>query len=241
MWSPDRRSRDARGRRPRKAGAVIALLACLGLAACTPADATSATPTAEPAEVTPLPANGELAAGTYLVTGFTVLFEITVPDGWHSGEWFVWSDVHDEYGVAVNFGTPGFVPTDACAWRGHIAEVGPSAKDFAEAMAAQTSTATTPAVDMDFGGLPALEFDHWVEDGIDVSACDGDQICLHSYVAYECNRWHSLADENETYRVVELNGERAVIARLESGPAVPELVEQSRAVFDSIDFVVPEQ
>ncbi len=241
MWSSDRRSRAALGPRSRKAGAIVAVLACIGLAACTAADATSPTPTAASPTPAPLPAGGELDAGTYLVTGFTVPFEITVPDGWHSGEWFVWSDVPDEFGVAVNFQTPGFVPTDACAWRGSIVEVGPSPEDFADAMAAQASTATTPAVEVSVGGRPGLEFDHRVEDAVDIDHCDEAKICLHSYVSHTCNRWHSAVDERETYRVVDLNGERAVLAMLESGPVPPALIEEARAVFDSIEFVVPHE
>ncbi|WP_461172311.1 hypothetical protein M1D93_15130 [Arthrobacter sp. Z1-9] len=34
----------------------------------------------------PLPDSGDIDAGTYLVTGFTVPFEVTVPDGWSTGD-----------------------------------------------------------------------------------------------------------------------------------------------------------
>ena len=38
--------------------------------------------TAEARTVAPFPESGDIDAGTYLVTGYTVPFEITVPDGW---------------------------------------------------------------------------------------------------------------------------------------------------------------
>ena len=63
--------------------------------------------TAEAATVSSLPESGELDPGTYLVTGFTVPFEITVPDGWESGGWFVFKDpTPEEAEVAVNFQVP---------------------------------------------------------------------------------------------------------------------------------------
>ena len=40
------------------------------------------TPTAEADTVAPFPESGDLDAGTYLVTGYPVPFEVTVPDGW---------------------------------------------------------------------------------------------------------------------------------------------------------------
>ena len=170
------------------------------------------------------------------MNGFTVPFEITVPDGWKSGGWFVYKDVSEEAGVAVNFQVPGYVPTDACDWKGAIVEVGPSPEAFAAAMAAQTSTATTPAVEVMVGGLPGLEFDHSVESDVDINDCDEGKICLHSDIADNCARWHSSVDSHETYRVVDLHGERAVIAVLGYGAVEPALTQEARAVFDSIEF-----
>ncbi len=48
--------------------------------------------------------------------------------------------------------------------------------------------------------------------------------------------------ERETYRVVDLNGERAVIAVGHCDESVdPALIEEARAVFDSIEFVGPDE
>ena len=47
-------------------------------------------------------------------------------------------------------------------------------------------------------------------------------------------------NEHETYRVVDLYGERVVIAVLDPGSIDPALTEEARAVFDSIEFVAPD-
>ena len=50
------------------------------------------------------------------------------------------------------------------------------------------------------------------------------------------------AGERATYRVVDLNGERAVIELGQSDQSIdPALIEESRAVFDSIEFVRPDE
>ena len=239
MWA-NRRSRATHGGRSHVAFAVT-LLACISLAACTDAGTGAPASTPKTEAVAPLPEPSpdeilEIDAGTYLVNGFTVPFEITVPAGWMSGGWFVYKDVSEEEGVAVNFQVPGYVPTDACAWKGTITEVGPSLEAFASAMAAQTSTATTPAVEVMVGGMPGLEFDHSVERDVDINDCDERKICLHSDSADNCARWHSSVDSHETYRVVDLNGERAVIAVFGYGSVDSALTEEARAVFDSIEF-----
>jgi hypothetical protein len=224
----------------RQVGVAVALLACVGLAACTSAEAPIPASTADAATVSSLPESGELEPGTYLVTGFTVPFEITVPDGWESGGWFVFKEISEEAGVAVNFLVSGFVPTDACAWKGAIVEVDPSPEAFAAAMAAQTSTTTTPAVEITLGGFSGMEFDHTVESEIDILECDERKICLHSDSASNCGRYHSSVSEHETYRVVDLNGEPVVTAVLTTGPVEPALTEEARAVFDSIEFAPDE-
>lgn len=234
MWTSLRRSGATPVTRSQRVGVAVALLACIGLSACAAADSPAPASSAEAPAATPLPASGELEPGTYLVTSFTVPFEITVPEGWESGEWFIYKD--GSVFVAVNFQAPGYVPTDACLWRGALAEVDPSPEAFAEAMVAQTSTETTDPVRVMVGDFSALEFDHWVANDIDISTCDEAHICLHTYQANACDRWHDSVNEHETYRVFDLNGERAVIAVLESGVVEPALTAEARAVFDSIEF-----
>ncbi len=81
--------------------------------------------------VAPFPQNGDLDAGTYLVTGYTVPFEVTVPDGWETGDGanlFKDDPNHPEDGAVFLVFWPGdHVPTDACAWQGALVQVGPTA------------------------------------------------------------------------------------------------------------------
>ena len=84
MWTSTRRTRAAHATRSRQVGVAVALLACVGLAACTAAETPSPASTTEADTIAPFPASGVLDAGTYLVTRYPVPFEITVPDGWES-------------------------------------------------------------------------------------------------------------------------------------------------------------
>ena len=104
-------------------------------------------------------------------------------------------------------------------------------------MAAQTSTVSTRPVEVAVGDYSGFEFDHSIEGDVDITACDDDKICVHAEQSYVCSRWYSSVTERETYRVVDLNGERAVIAVGQfHEPINPELTREARAVFDSIVF-----
>jgi hypothetical protein len=129
------------------------------------------------------------------------------------------------------------VPKDACAWQGALVELDPSAEAFVEAMTAQTSTASTPPVKVVVGDYSGFEFDHSIEGGADIMACDDGKFCVHSESPVMCARWYTGVTERETYRVVDVNGERAVLAVGQFHESVnPELTREARAVFDSIVF-----
>ncbi|MFY9636128.1 MAG: hypothetical protein WAL27_15510, partial [Cellulosimicrobium cellulans] len=131
-------------------------------------------PTAEASDILSLPDSGDIAAGTYLVTDFTVPFEITVPDGWSTPDGDgLGKDDPDHPGegaVFLTFWLADYVPTDACAWQGALVKPDPSAKAFVDAMTAQTSTASTPPVEVVVGDYSGFEFDHAVEGAVDITA-----------------------------------------------------------------------
>jgi hypothetical protein len=191
--------------------------------------------------VPPLPDSGDIDAGTYLVTSFAENFEITVPDGWASEDGGGLGkddpDHPDERAVFVGWWPSSRVPTDACAWQGALVEVDPSAKAFVDAIMAQTSTASTPPVEVMVGDYRGVEFDLSVEGDVDIKACDNGQFCVHSEYSNFCTRWYSSAAERETYRVVNLDGQRAMFWMVQFHESInPELTREARAVFDSIAF-----
>jgi hypothetical protein len=196
----------------------------------------------EASVVPPLPDSGDTDAGTYLVTSYTEPFEITVPDGWSTtddGDGLSKDDPDhpDEGAVVVAWWPADYVAMDACAWQGALADVGPSAEAFVDAMTAQTSTASTPPVEVVVGDYSGFEFDHSIEGDVDITACDRGKFCIHSGFSNECSRWYSTQDERETYRVVDLNGQRAVVWVTRFHESIdPELTREARAVFDSIVF-----
>ncbi|MHA7145079.1 hypothetical protein ACX80U_10220 [Arthrobacter sp. TmT3-37] len=86
-----------------------------------------------------------------------------------------------------------------------------------------------------------FEFDHSIEGDVDITACDRDDFCIHSEFSNECSRWYSTQNGRETYRVVNLNGQCAVIWVVRSDePINPELTNEAPAVFDSIVFTSDE-
>ncbi|WAJ34374.1 hypothetical protein OUO20_05415 [Arthrobacter sp. FX8] len=126
---------------------------------------------------------------------------------------------------------------DACKWRGALSDDGPSAEAFVHAMAAQSSTTSTPPTKIMVGDYSGFEFDHSVESSVDINACDGGKLCIHSGSRNDCSRWYSTQSEHETYRVVDLGGQRAVVAVAHIDESInPALMSEARAVFDSIVF-----
>ncbi|MFS2090341.1 hypothetical protein [Paenarthrobacter nicotinovorans] len=236
---------------------AVALIGCLGgceyesddaslPSASSPWEARSVSPLPENPDtrtVPPLPESGDIDAGTYLVpvAGYKEPFEITVPGGWVAldGNSLGKDDPEhpDEWAVYLTLGSANRVAQDACTWRGALADVGPSAEAFIRAMAAQSSTASTPPVKVMVGDYPGFEFDHSVEDSVDINACDGGELCIHAIHTQACSRWYSTKNEHETYRVVDLDGRRAVVEVGYIDKSInPELMREARGVFDSIVF-----
>ncbi len=246
MWTSIRRSRAAHATRSRRVGVAAALLACVGLAACTAVEAPSPASTAGADTIEPFPQSGALA-GTYLVTRYPVPFEITVPDGWvtYNGAELGRDDpdLPDEWNVFLTFYPATHVPTDACAWQGTLVEIDPKAEALVDAMAAQASTVTTPPVKAIVGDYSGFEFDHAAESGVDFTACNGGKLCIRSNSAQTCTEHpYTTRGERATYLVVDLNGERAVIELGQSDPSIdPALIKEGRAIFDSIEFVEPDE
>ena len=239
-----RRSRDTLA----AGGVAVAVVACVGLAACTAAESPSPASTAEADTIAPYPPpeSGVMDPGTYLVTGYPVPFEFTVPDGWETfdgaGVGKDDPDLPDSWNATVLFYPAQYVPTDACAWQGTLVQIDPTAGAFVDAMTAQASTVSTPPVKVVVGDYSGFEFDYAVESDVDFTDCDGGRLRLLGFGAgLQRTRVHR-EGERETYLVVDLNGERAVIAVGQSHESMdPALIEEARAIFDSIVFVGPDE
>lgn len=224
----------------RHLGIAVAILMCAALGACTAAPPPTSVTTATPAEAVTLPAGDvDLGAGTYLFDGFGVLLEVTVPEGWSWAKDRVLSkDAGDPAGVFVWFGHASYVPTDACQWPSEMADVGPSVEAFADALSAQTSTAMTEPREITVGRYSGIEFDFSVEGVAGLDDCSGSKICIHSE-SPSCTRWyHASVAQRETYRVIDLDDERAILTFGEFDDTTnAALVNEAQAVFDSITFV----
>ena len=84
------------------------------------------------------------------------------------------------WNVAVTFYPVTHVPTDACAWKGALVQIDPTAEAFVDAMTAQASTVSTPAVEVMVGDYSGFEFDHAAESDVDITDCDDGKLCIYS-------------------------------------------------------------
>ena len=89
--------------------------------------------------------------------------------------------------VFLTFWPAHYVPTDACAWQGALVQIDPTAEAFVDAMTAQTSTVSTPPVEVMVGDYSGFEFDHAAESDVDITDCDGGKLCIYSDSAQDCN------------------------------------------------------
>jgi len=225
----------------RQLALAVALLIFAGLSGCTAVQPPTAAPETEDAAVMSMPHEGALDPGTYLVDTFDVPFNVTVPEGWDIlGGWRLIKSVGDEQGVFLTFLNAGYVPADACGWPGTLAQIEPSIEGFADALAVQKSTTTTVPTQISVGDYRALEFDLAVEGDVDIDDCSSAHVCIHSE-ASSCTRWYTSVTERETYRVVDLDGSRAILSVGQYDDEVDAAVmDEAWAVFDSIEFVTNE-
>jgi hypothetical protein len=222
--------------RMRRMGVALVVLIGVGLSGCTAAQSPTSAGTAPAAEVLPL-VDGNLSAGTYLASVFTVPFEITVPAGWHYSPDGGLLEKGDTF---VKFDTPSSVPTDACQWYGTLEKVGPAVEDFAialDAASATTMTEPTPIAVSDFRGL---QFDLAIEPGVALEDCDESHVCIHSEGSGCSRYYHESVNQRETYRVLDVKGDRAIITVGQWDDVDHELTEEAREVFESIAFVSDE-
>jgi hypothetical protein len=225
---------------------TIALIGCLGGCEYESNDASlpsASSPVTEARTVSPLPESGDIDAGTYLVpvAGYKEPFEITVPDGWFTldGQSLGKDDPDHpaEWAVYLTLSPADYMSMDACTWTGALADVGPSAEAFVKAMAAQSWTVSTPPIEVMAGDYSGVEFDHSVEGDVDFKSCGAGRLGIHSESNVTCSRWYLTQNEHETYRVVDLEGQRAVVSVGYIDELInPVLMGEARAVFDSIVF-----
>jgi hypothetical protein len=172
------------------------------------------------------------------VTGFIVPFEVTVPEGWRVVDgWRLNREVDGRREVFLTFLNPAYVPADGCAWSTPVPGVEPSIEGFVDALVAQKSTTTSVPTEVMVGDYRALEFDYSVESGIENQDCRAGHVCVYAETPGDCASWYMSVLQRETYRVVDLHGERAVLSVGENDDVTdPALMQEAHAVFDSIVF-----
>lgn len=160
-----------------------------------------------------------------------------MPAGWH---YTAEGGLLEKGNTFVKFDTPSYVPSDACQWYGTLREVGPTVEDFAMALDAASSTTMTKPTPVAVSDFRGLQFDLAVEPGIKLEDCDESHVCIHS-VGSGCSRYyHQSANQRETYRVLDMEGDRAIMTVGQWDDVDQASTDEARAVFDSITFVTDE-
>jgi hypothetical protein len=131
----------------------------------------TATPSAEPTEVSRLPNSGPIEPGTYLLGPTTM--RITVPSGWDAG--FGGFDIrkHRDQPNEVGLSSSDEIRVfeDACATDVTPPPTGPSAEDLVAALQAQDNSDVSEPVDVTVDGHSGVRIDITAPEGLDIASC----------------------------------------------------------------------
>jgi hypothetical protein len=198
------------------------------LAVASSACATTATvsPTPRPTPI-PTPAGGE---EQLTVTGLPLSVTVTLPPGWEA-EGSLVSRSTEEAGTAMSVSVwlVQSVYRDPCRWRGALLEVGPTAGELADALAAQPTRRARQSV-VKLGELTA----HWITMRVpgdaDLASCDEG----------EFRSWESRAHDgpgqiDEVY-VIDVGGTRVVVDAAYFPDASSEEIAEIHRIVGSMRF-----
>lgn len=220
-------------------GAAFVLLLCAAVSGCAttaPAAVPASAASEEPPPLFTGVTGDVVDAGTYVVSGFDIPFEITLDDGWTQYEDFAL--IKDD-AVFVSFWSPTHTPAEACDWNGTFQQIEPDADAFLDALVRQTSTSVSDPRGTMVSGYVGWEVEVALEPGIDPADCTRDIACLHSQGSGSCGRYFAHATEQDTIRILDLDGELAILTVGQFHDPGEELRADAWRVFDSIAFQTP--
>ena len=203
-------------------------LATLVLAMACSACATTATvaPTPRPTP-SPTPAGGE---EQLTVSGLPLSVTVTLPPGWEADGSVVSRSTQDAgTSMSVSVGLVQSVYGNPCRWRGAVVEVGPTAAELANALAAQPMRRARQAV-VKLGELTA----HWITMRVpgdaDLASCDEGE-----FRSWE-SRAHDGPGQIDEIYVVDVGGTRVVIDAAYFPDASSEEIAEIHRIVGSMRF-----
>lgn len=205
----------------------------------------SASPTATPVAVRPLPPHGSAALdpGTYTVevpgsdvSGSGVTATLSIGDGWTSGGWYIMNP--PDFTKDVSFWTVGNVNADACDWGGTLPDppIGPTVDDLVAALDAQAHTRMSAPVDIVVGGYLGKRVTMKTTALLD---CPGvDTFVMWVDPSGDPGRGLIPSGPRDRVWILDVDGHRVVIVTSQGVPEDTDATATVAAVIDSLRFEV---
>jgi len=159
--------------------------------------------------------------------------ELDLPAGFSGNDAWVWVNADMEKGWGAITLTPiGDVYLDPCTPADGAQKVGRSVRDFANALAAQKVTTTTRPVPVSLDGHEGVYLELSVPNGFDVTSCRNEQLTLWT------GQEEAAMDPGQVsrYWVVDLDGQRVVLAVYTNADATNETVGRFTGIAEAATF-----
>lgn len=161
--------------------------------------------------------------------------ELDLPAGFSGNDAWVWvdPDKDGEWG-AITLVPAGDVFPDPCTRAADPPEVGPSVADFARALAAQKVTTTTTPTPVSVDGHDGIYLKMSVPATLDVSKCRAEELIIWRTGTEEMAG--AGPDQVNHYWVLDVDGQRVVLAVHTNADATKETVEKFTGIAESATF-----
>jgi hypothetical protein len=193
--------------RSRRSGGLAALALAMACTAC--GTAASEPSVRQQATPSPTPRGGD---HQFVVPGLSLAVSVTLPAGWEAGDQVV-SRRTSEDGtlMSISAWAVSGVYADPCDWSGSIQEVGPTARELADALASQ-ATRHANQTTVSLGEHVAARVLMSVPDDVDFESCDdGEFRSWADAVSGDNARSHDGPGQVDEVYVIDVGGVRVVM------------------------------
>ena len=144
-----------------------------------------------------------------------LVYEVDAPDMWevYRGRYFSTSDFSGGTGVFSVDGpvTEAWLPAHPCRDRA-LVPVGPTARDLADALAAQPVLEVTRPKPVSIAGGRGVYVEVSIPDRVSPSACEQGEVALFTTTRRREDWWDLSAGEAMTYWILDVDGQRFIAA-----------------------------
>jgi hypothetical protein len=180
-------------------------------------------------------------AGCYSFTargaGAPPMATLELPEGWSNfGAFAMWPFPGGDAGVpflAMQYWTVHAVLADPCEGYEEVA-VGPSVEDLATALAEQPRTRVTDPVEVTLDGAEGLYLELTAPQKLDFASCSSGYFKLWTSMPADGEHTAESPGVTEHLWILDLEGERAVVATIGATDVAPEDLEELDAIVEKV-------